>query len=157
MKYATMIIVIIIYLYVFGGKIMPKLELDATQENLAVVNDFIEEQLEGYSMKDSMQVSLVVEEIYINIANYAYGDSVGKAVITCDVDRDTDTLTLVFEDHGMQFDPLAKADPDITASAEEREIGGLGIFLTKKIMDTVSYEYDNGVNRLTAKKVLITQ
>ena len=136
---------------------MPKLELDATQENLAVVNDFIEEQLEGYSMKDSMQVSLVVEEIYINIANYAYGDSVGKAVTTCGVDRDTDTLTLVFEDHGIQFDPLAKADPDITASAEEREIGGLGIFLTKKIMDTVSYEYDNGVNRLTAKKVLITQ
>ena len=119
---------------------MPKLEIDATQENLAVVNDFIEEQLDGYSMKDSMQVSLVVEEIYVNIASYAYGDSVGKAVITCDIDRDTNTLTLVFEDHGMPFDPLAKEDPDITASAEDRQIGGLGIFLIKKIMDTVSYE-----------------
>ncbi len=135
---------------------MPKLEIDATQENLTVVNDFIDEQLDGYSIKDSMQVSLVVEEIYVNIASYAYGDSVGKAVITCDIDRDTNTLTLVFEDHGMPFDPLAKEDPDITASAEDRQIGGLGIFLTKKIMDTVSYEYDNGVNRLTAKKVLIT-
>ena len=131
---------------------MAKIEVDAIKENLDTVTGFIEEQLEDASMKDVMQVTLVVEELYVNIASYAYGDSIGKAVITCDLDKDAGKLTLIFEDRGVPFDPLAKEDPDIDAPAEDRPIGGLGIFLTKKIMDTVSYEYDNGVNRFTAVK-----
>ncbi|MBQ8942272.1 MAG: ATP-binding protein [Firmicutes bacterium] len=133
---------------------MSKLEIDAKVENLDRVNDFFADNLMGCPMKLLMQIDLVVEEIFVNIAHYAYKDAVGKAWITCELDKENNILTLVFEDEGMQFDPLAKEDPDITASAEEREIGGLGIFLTKKLMDDVSYEYRDGKNILTLAKKL---
>ncbi len=133
---------------------MSKLEIDAKVENLDRVNDFFADNLMGCPMKLLMQIDLVVEEVFVNIAHYAYKDTVGKAWITCELDKENNILTLVFEDEGMQFDPLAKEDPDITASAEEREIGGLGIFLTKKLMDDVSYEYRDGKNILTLAKKL---
>lgn len=133
---------------------MSKLEIDAKTENLDQVNDFIADNLMGCPMKLLMQIDLVVEEVFVNIAHYAYKDAVGKAFITCKLDKENDLLTLIFEDEGVQFDPLAKDDPDITASAEEREIGGLGIFLTKKLMDDVSYERKDGKNILTLVKKL---
>ena len=133
---------------------MASIELDATVENLETVNDFLADQLIGYPMKLLMQLNLVVEEIYVNIAHYAYKDVVGKARISCDIDSDTNLLTIVFEDKGVPFNPLEKDDPDITASADEREIGGLGIFLTKKMMDEVKYENVDGINRLTVMKKL---
>ena len=133
---------------------MSKLEIDAKTENLDKVNDFIADNLMGCPMKLLMQIDLVVEEVFVNIAHYAYKDTVGKAFITCKLDKENDLLTLIFEDEGVQFDPLAKDDPDITASAEEREIGGLGIFLTKKLMDDVSYERKDGKNILTLVKKL---
>ncbi len=133
---------------------MSKLEIDAKTENLDRVNDFIADNLIGCSMKLLMQIDLVVEEVFVNIAHYAYKDAVGKAWITCGLDKENNLLNIVFEDEGVQFDPLAKDDPDITASAEEREIGGLGIFLTKKLMDDVSYERKDGKNILTLVKKL---
>ncbi|MBQ9518937.1 MAG: ATP-binding protein, partial [Firmicutes bacterium] len=128
---------------------MATIEVDALPENLETVNDFLAEQLMGHPMKLLMQLNLVVEEIFINIANYAYKDKVGKTRISCDMDSENHLITIVFEDEGIPFNPLEREDPDVTASAEEREIGGLGIFLTKKMMDDVRYENKNGTNRLT--------
>ena len=130
------------------------LTVDATTEKLQQVMDFVDGILEekGASMKTQMQVDLSVEEIFVNIANYAYGEGGGAAeVIVTEGDGE---VTITFKDSGVPYNPLEKADPDITLSAEEREIGGLGIFLTKKNMDTVTYCYEDGKNILTMTKKL---
>lgn len=126
--------------------------IDATTENLDTVNQFIDGFLEecGCPMKAQMQIDLSVEEIYVNIANYAYGDGTGKAEIS--IENNDGEITITFKDSGVPYNPLEKADPDISLSADEREIGGLGIFLTKKNMDRVSYEYTDGHNVLTMTK-----
>ena len=128
------------------------LTVDATTENLQQVMDFVDGVLEenGCSVKMQMQIDLSVEEIYVNIANYAYGDGVGKAEISADCSDGE--ITITFKDSGVPYNPLEKEDPDITLSADEREVGGLGIFLTKKNMDSVSYEYKDGYNILTMTK-----
>jgi len=121
---------------------------------LEEVTDFINAELEGAGcpMKTLMQIDLALEEIFVNIASYAYRDKPegGDALIRIDVTDGIASITL--EDGGIPFDPTAKADPDPTAPLEEREIGGLGIFLTKKIMDEVRYEYRGGRNILTVTK-----
>ena len=128
------------------------LTVDATTDNLQQVMSFVDGILEenGATMKTQMQIDLAVEEIYVNIANYAYGENVGKAEISAECNDSV--ITITFKDSGKPYNPLEKPDPDITLSAEEREIGGLGVFLTKKNMDTVSYEYKDGKNILTMKK-----
>ena len=133
-----------------------ELEIEATAENLQSVLDFIGSRLDAVEcpMKSRMQLDLAVEEIFINIANYAYAPSIGKATVRVEVSDNPITVTITFVDRGVPYDPLKKADPDVTLSAEERQIGGLGIFLTKKIMDDVSYEYRDGQNILTLKKAL---
>ena len=133
---------------------MSELVVDAKTENLEQVNDFIADNLMGCPMKLLMQIDLVVEEVFVNIANYAYKDKVGKAKVMCELDKENNLLTIVFEDKGVPFDPLSKEDPDITAGADEREIGGLGIFLTKKLMDEVLYENKDGKNILKLIKYL---
>ena len=127
--------------------------LAATDENMEAVNDFIHAQLpEDCAQGVLYQIDLAVEEIYVNIAHYAYAPAQGTVEILCTVDEGI--LTVRFKDSGKSFDPIAKPDPDITLSAEERQIGGLGIFLTKKFMDSVSYEYADGHNVLTFTKTL---
>ena len=106
-------------------------------------------------MKVLMQISLAVEEIFVNIANYAYAAEGGNATIRAGIEKDTNMAVITFVDRGRPYDPTAKADPDITLSAEERAIGGLGIFMVKKTMDEVSYSYTNGCNVLTMKKKLL--
>ena len=103
-------------------------------------------------MKTMLQVSVAVEEIYVNIAHYAYHPEIGEATIRCAVGGDPLQVTIQFLDSGKPFDPLAKPDADITLSAEERQIGGLGILMVKKTMDDVVYEYKDGCNVLTLKK-----
>ncbi len=128
------------------------LTVDATTEKLQAVNEFIDGFLEenGCSPKAQMKVDLAVEEIFVNIANYAYGDSVGKAEIS--IENNDGEVTIVFKDSGVPYNPLERKEPDVTLSADDREIGGLGIFLTKKNMDSVSYEHKDGKNILTMKK-----
>lgn len=134
---------------------MSRLEVDAKIENLDRVNEFIADNIIDCPVKDAMQIELVVEEIFVNIAHYAYeGEEAGKAWINCEFDEETRILEIVFEDNGIPFNPLERKDPDVTASAEEREIGGLGIFLTKKLMDEVKYEYKDNCNILTVVKKL---
>ena len=133
---------------------MKELTVPATLEELETVQAFIERELETYGcpMKTMLQVSVAVEEIYVNIAHYAYHPEIGEATIRCAVGGDPLQVTIQFLDSGKPFDPLAKPDADITLSAEERQIGGLGILMVKKTMDDVVYEYKDGCNVLTLKK-----
>ena len=135
---------------------MKDITVDATVDNLEVVQDFVREELEKQecSMKIMMQIEIAVEEIYVNIVHYAYNPSVGKATIRCEVTDNPMQVMIQFLDSGKPFDPLAKEDADITLSADERDIGGLGIFMVKQSMDEVNYEYKDGKNVLTIKKVL---
>ena len=135
---------------------MKDITVDATLDNLEVVQNFVNEELEnqGCSMKIMMQIEIAVEEIYVNIAHYAYNPQVGKATIRCEVTENPMQVIIQFLDSGIPFDPMAKEDADITLSAEERSIGGLGIYMVKQSMDEVNYEYKDGKNVLTIKKIL---
>ena len=133
-----------------------ELEVEADLDNLGILQSFIEEKLENADcpLPASLQIQVAAEEIFVNIANYAYAPEKGKASVRVEISEKPVTVTLTFIDHGIPFDPLAQEDPDITLPASERKIGGLGIFMTKKTMDDVAYEYKNGRNILTLKKIL---
>ncbi|MBP5362805.1 MAG: ATP-binding protein [Ruminococcus sp.] len=135
---------------------MKELDIEALTDNLTEVMDFVDVQLEdaGCPMKVQMQIDLAVEEIFVNIAHYAYNPETGPATVRVEVKPDGSAVTITFIDHGIPYDPLAKEDPNLNLPLEQREIGGLGIFLVKKNMDDVSYEYVNGSNILTMKKNL---
>lgn len=127
----------------------------ATDEALADVNAFVESQLEdaGCSMKNQMKIMVALEELFVNVAHYAYEGEKGQVILGLDFDDDNMILTL--KDKGKPFNPLEKADPDITLSAEERDIGGLGIFMVKKSMDNVSYKFEDGQNIITVRHKII--
>ena len=133
-----------------------ELDIEADTENLDAVLAFVDERLEAADcpMKAKMQIDLAVEEIFVNIANYAYRPNKGRAVIRAEVRENPLEVTLTFLDSGAPYDPLAKEDPDITLDVKDRQIGGLGIFLVKQTMDDVKYEYKNGRNILTLTKNL---
>ena len=103
-------------------------------------------------MKQQMQIDIAAEEIFVNIAHYAYTPGTGEATICVELYQDPSAIEITFIDQGVPYDPLAKPDPDVTLSAKERKIGGLGIFMVKKSMDEVRYEYLDGCNVLTIKK-----
>ena len=131
-----------------------ELQIEATEENLPQVVEFVEKALQanGCPVKTQMQVVLAVEELYVNIAKYAYAPNIGTATIRVDFTTKPDATQVTFMDQGVEYDPLKKLDPDISLSAEEREIGGLGIYMVKKTMDGVYYKYKNGQNILTIEK-----
>ena len=130
-----------------------KLTVKASDKSLEEVNAFIHSMLPA-GCDDMLlnQIDLAVEEIFINIAHYSGAD---EALVSCGYHISGDgsgTLMVAFKDKGKPFNPLERPDPDVTLSAEERKIGGLGIFLTKKFMDSVEYEFAEGMNCLTIKK-----
>ena len=133
---------------------MEVITVPAESAALETVNTFIQEKLESITCpkRTRMQMMLAVEEIFVNISSYAYHPEVGQAEVGVDIDGDPPTVTIRFLDQGRPFNPLEKPDADITLSAQDREIGGLGILLVKKIMDQVDYAYENGRNILTIKK-----
>ena len=135
-----------------------ELEIAADTDRLPEVLSFIEQHLEEADCppKAQMQIAVAAEEIFVNIARYAYAPDSGKAMVRIEFSPAPAAVTITFIDHGVPFDPLAKPDPDVTLSAEERGIGGLGIFMTKKTMDDVKYEYKDGQNILKMKKTLKT-
>ena len=135
-----------------GKTEMRTLKVPADAAKLSEVTGFVEAVLEecGCSLKTQMQITLAVEEIFVNIAHYAYGEKTGDAEIR--VSAADNAVTIVFTDAGKPFDPLQKDDPDLTLPAEERPVGGLGVFLVKKSMDAVSYRYEDGKNILTLTK-----
>ena len=130
---------------------MAELVVDALVENLNQVLAFTEEQLDlfGSSMKFAMKIQIAVEEIYVNIAHYAYGNETGKASVLMEHLPDISSVRITFKDSGTPYNPLAHEDPDITLEAEKRSIGGLGILMVKKTMDKVEYEFKDGQNCLT--------
>ena len=135
---------------------MKELTIAATVENIETVTDFVDEQLEALEcpMKAQMQINIAIDELFGNIAHYAYNPDVGEATVRVEVAKDPLSVIITFIDGGVPYDPLAAADPDITLSAEERTMGGLGIFMVKKSMDDVTYRYENGRNILSIRKNL---
>ena len=135
---------------------MKELTVEAKIENIEAVTDFVNEQLEALDcpMKAQMQIDIAIDELFGNIAHYAYNPEIGKATVRVEVIEDPLAVSITFIDNGVPYDPFAKADPDTTLSAEEREIGGLGIYMVKKSMDDITYEYRDGQNILAIKKNL---
>ena len=129
-------------------------ETDAEVDNLHEALEFVDSCLEqaDCSPKAQSQIDVAIEEIFVNIASYAYGDESGKVTMKMKTGGDPKEAVITMIDSGIPYDPLAKEDPDVTLSAEERQIGGLGIFMTKQFMDELEYEYKDGQNVLTLKK-----
>ena len=127
-------------------------EFPATLESFPEAQSFLEEEMEKAEVpaKVSIQMSISFEEVFVNVAHYAYPEEEGKAVLG--LEFESGKMTMVLKDFGVPFDPLAKPDPDITLSADDRQIGGLGILMTKKYMNDISYEYKDSMNILTMIK-----
>jgi len=123
-------------------------------ENIAGVTAFVDEQLEamGCPLKAQMQIDIAIDELFSNIARYAYNPDVGPATVQVEVAEDPMAVIITFIDKGVPYNPLEQDDPDTTLSAEDRKIGGLGIFLVKQTMDDVVYEYKEGKNILKIRK-----
>lgn len=135
---------------------MKTLTVPAERSQLDTVQSFVDEALVQlpFSLEAQIQIQIAVEELFVNIASYAYAPGSGEAVIGCKVEQTPPSVTIQFRDWGKPFNPLAKKDADITLSAEERGIGGLGIYMVKNSMDAVDYSYADGQNILTIRKEL---
>ncbi len=135
---------------------MNEIKVEATIENIPKVTEFVDSILEECEcpVKVQMQIDVAIDELMSNIAYYAYSQGTGEVVVRAEVSDAPKTVALTFIDSGIQYDPLKKKDPDVSLPVEEREIGGLGIFIVKKTMDDVSYEYRDGQNILTIRKIL---
>jgi serine phosphatase RsbU (regulator of sigma subunit)/anti-sigma regulatory factor (Ser/Thr protein kinase) len=133
-----------------------RLTIPARVDNLETVVKFVSEELEAHegSRKAKQQLIVAVEEIFVNIARYAYGKEGGNTVILCYVDDNRSLAGVQFMDSGKPYNPLEKEDPDVTLAVEDREVGGLGIYLVKNSMDRISYEYRDGQNVFTMEKNL---
>ncbi len=133
---------------------MRELTLAATVENIAAATAFVDEQLEALDcpMRAQMQIDVAIDELFGNIAHYAYAPGTGEATVRVGFDEAARLVSLTFIDSGVPYNPLEKEDPDVTLSAEERAVGGLGIFMVKKIMDGMAYERIDGRNVLTIQK-----
>ncbi|MBO5976271.1 MAG: SpoIIE family protein phosphatase [Oscillospiraceae bacterium] len=137
-----------------GGERMTYKTFPAKTEALSDILGFVDQMLDSFAcpMKIQTAVCVAIEEVFVNVAHYAYGEGEGDMSLGIGFDEEKRAITFCMRDKGIPFDPLQKPDPDITLSAEEREIGGLGIFITKKTMNSVTYAYENGENILTMIK-----
>ena len=135
---------------------MEELTTKATIENIAAVTEFVQKKLDALNcpMRIRVQIDIAIDELFGNIARYAYASGEGPATVRVEVKQHPTCVVITFIDHGVPFDPLASADPDTTLSAQARRIGGLGIFMVKKSMDDVTYEYMDGMNILSIHKHL---
>lgn len=133
---------------------MKELTIEAIDENLDAVLEFVGGELDAADcpIKIKRQIFIAVEEIFINIANYAYSPEVGSAVIRVCAGSEA---VIEFEDTGKPYNPLEKNDPNIDADAEERELGGCGIFMVKNLMDVVEYRHVENKNILLIKKMIL--
>ncbi len=129
---------------------------DAALDQLDDVLAFVTGQLEILEcpMKKQIQIEVAVEELFVNIVSYAYPSSSGTALVRVALEEDPRAVEITLADHGIPYNPLAKADPDVTLSAEDRQVGGLGIYMAKKNMDGMTYEYRDGQNILKLKKLI---
>ena len=135
---------------------MKEITVDAMIENMNTVTAFVDDFLDQIAcpMKSRIQINIVIDEIFGNICHYAYKDSVGAVTVRVESGNTPKAVFLTFTDNGIPYNPLDTEDPDITSSSEERKIGRLGIYLVKKNMDEMKYEYVNQQNRLWMEKRL---
>lgn len=135
---------------------MKELSIDATVENIAPVTDFVNGELAALNCPGRIQrqIDVAIDELFGNIAQYAYDPAVGPATVRVEVTEEPLAVVITFIDHGVPYDPLAQADPDVHTPLEERQTSGLGVFLVKQTMDDVTYEYKDGQNILKIKKRL---
>ena len=135
---------------------MKEIVLGADVANIESVTDFVNEELEsnGCSMRAQTQIDIAIDEILSNVAFYGYPDGKGQIRVTVDFPGSEAKVVIAFEDNGIEFNPLEKTDPDVTLAAEDRKIGGLGIFLCKQLMDEVEYQYVDNCNVLIMKKII---
>ena len=135
---------------------MKELTVDAKRENLLQAQAFIDEELETADcpMLTQIAIDVAVEELFVNIASYAYGPKTGTATIQVMNDPGTNSVSITLSDSGIPYDPLAREDPDVTLPAEKRGIGGLGIYMVKQSMDKVDYKHIDGRNFITITKNL---
>lgn len=133
---------------------MREITVSATLDNIQSVTDFVEEHLleAGFPMKTVFQINIAVDELFSNIARYAYGEDEGEATVRLQISEDNSTAVLTFIDSGTPYNPLKKEDPDVTLDADDRDEGGLGIYMVKNSMDDICYEYRDGYNTLTVTK-----
>ncbi len=138
----------------YRGSGVKELTLEATDANLDAVFDFIDAELDkaGCPAGAKMQINVAAEEVFVNIAHYAYEPETGSATVRIETQESPRAAAITFIDSGMPYDPLSREDPDVTLPAEQRQIGGLGVFLVKKLMDGASYEYRDGQNVLRMYK-----
>lgn len=135
---------------------MKELKVEATIDNIPVVTEFVTSQLDEMSCipKAKTQIRIAIDEIFGNIAHYAYEGKTGPAWIRVEQCEEQGAVVITFTDEGIPYNPCEKSDPDISLSIEERQIGGLGIYMVKKLMDDVWYEYKDGKNMLSLKKII---
>jgi len=135
---------------------MKELTIAATVENIETVTEFVNEQLEALDcpIKAQMQIDIAIDELFGNIAHYAYNPGTGDATVRVEVVREPLSVVITFIDKGVPYNPLSNADPDTGLSLEERGVGGLGIYIVKKSMDEITYSYQDGKNILTIRKQL---
>ena len=139
----------------YGKEKKPMFESnDVKIEDIPALTEFAESELEkhGCPMKAIMQINIAIDELYSNIAKFAYEGGTGKATVEFDFETEANAVTLIFTDYGTPYNPVIKKDPDITLSADDRAIGGLGIFMVKNIMDEMRYEYVDDKNILYITK-----
>lgn len=128
--------------------------IQASLESIPEITGWVDQLLTkaGCTVKARRQIDVALDEILSNIARYAYPDGEGSMTVEIDLDEETGLLCLTFRDEGVPFDPLAKEEPDVTLGVRERAVGGLGIFLVKKMMDKVSYRREGKENILSLYK-----
>ena len=133
-----------------------EITVPATIENVEKVTDFVNAELDKLACpsKAKAEIDVAIDELFSNIANYAYNPEIGKATVKFEVQSNPQAVVITFMDNGKPFDPLLREDPNIKLAAEDRDIGGLGIFMVKKTMDSVEYEYKDNHNILKIKKHL---
>lgn len=135
---------------------MSELTVTAQIQSIDTVTDFINEELDAIEcpFKARAQIDIAIDELFGNIARYAYYPETGEATVKFELEKDPDAVKITFIDEGIPYDPMSVKDPDITLSAEKRPLGGLGIYMVKKSMDEMIYEYKGGKNILTIKKYI---
>ena len=133
---------------------MQEIHIEATIDNIPTVTAWVDEQLEALDcpMKAQMQIDIAIDELFSNIARYAYNPETGPATVRIEVVKEPLAVVITFIDKGIPYDPLQQKDPNTKLPIEEREVGGLGIYMVKKTMDEVTYSYKDGQNILTIKK-----
>lgn len=131
---------------------MKELTVEATVESIPVITEFVDEQLAQYDCPMKAQIDIAIDELFSNIVHYAYHPGTGPATVRVEVLQEPLAVVITFIDQGVPYDPLAKEDPDVTLSAQDRQIGGLGIYIVKKNMNEITYEYKDGKNILKIRK-----